>query len=207
MKPNKKTLFIGITGGVGAGKTEILNYIRKHYKCEIYLADEVAHLVKLPGTACYKELIALLGNQIVDDNGLLNKQKMAEIIFANQEILDKVNQILHPAVRTFLLSRWEEAKQSGSVELFFVEAALLIETGYSELVDEMWYVHATEEVRRERLRHARGYTDEKISQIMMHQLSEDKYRKACDFVIENSGSIEETFGQIKQKLEAYTWRE
>ena len=69
--------FIGITGGIGAGKSEILSYIRKHYICEIYLADEVAHLVKEPGTKCYEKLIELLGKEILSPDGQIDKGKMA----------------------------------------------------------------------------------------------------------------------------------
>ena len=128
--------FIGITGGVGAGKSEILAYIRKKYRCEIYLADEVAHLVKQPGTQAYQELLGLLGGDIVDQNRQIDRQVMADRIFGHAELLEKVNGIIHPAVKKFLLERLEEARAAGRVDLFFVEAALLIEGGYLNLVDE-----------------------------------------------------------------------
>lgn len=207
MKPNKsKMLFIGITGGIGAGKSEILKYIGDHYKCEIYLADEVAHLVKLRGTECYDELVALLGKEIVGEDGEINKNAMANKIFADSKLLRQVNDIVHPAVKKYLLEHLEAARESGEVELFFVEAALLIEAGYGQLVDEMWYIYAKEEVRINRLKEARGYSDEKIAQIIRSQLSEDEFRKACDFVIDNSGDLTDSYAQIDKKLEAYTWQ-
>lgn len=199
-------LFIGITGGIGAGKTEILDYIGKHYRCEIYLADEVAHRVKEPGTACYRELIALLGREILAADGSIDRQRMAERIFSSPELLEKTNGILHPAVRVYLLERLREAREAGETELFFVEAALLIECGYGSLVDEMWYVYADEEVRRERLRRSRGYSGERIEGIMSKQLSEKQFRENCDFIIDNSGSLEDSYRQIDRKLEAYTWQ-
>lgn len=199
--------FIGITGGIGAGKSELLRYIRKHYKCEIYLADEVAHLVKQPGTECFSRLAALLGEEVLAPDGQIDKGKMAERIFADTELLKQVNDILHPAVKAFLLERFRQAKQAGETELFFVEAALLIEGGYRQLVDEMWYVYASEEVRRKRLQTARGYSREKIAQIMAKQLNEESFRKNCDFVIDNSGSLEDSCRQIDKKLEAFTWQE
>ena len=82
--------FIGITGGIGAGKSEILSYIGKHYRCRIYLADEVAHLVKEPGTDCFLRLTALLGREILTPEGRIDKKKMAEKIFADRELLEKV---------------------------------------------------------------------------------------------------------------------
>lgn len=206
MKPNK-LLFIGITGGIGAGKSEILSYIRKHYKCEIYLTDEVAHEVKKPGTDCYRALLELLGEDIVGSDGQIDKGKMAERIFADSALLEGVNSIIHPAVKSYLLEQLEKARAKGESELFFVEAALLIECGYRQLVDEMWYIYADENVRRERLRRFRGYSEAKTDSIMRKQLSEQRFRESCDFIIDNSGPLEDSYRQIDRKLEAFTWQE
>lgn len=206
MRPNSPK-FIGITGGIGAGKSEILNYIGKHYKCEIYLADSIAHEVKEPGTECYRELLALLGEDVAGPDGRIDRGKMAERIFSDGELLEQVNDIIHPAVKRYLLERLEKARQEGVTELFFVEAALLIECGYGALADEMWYVYADEETRRKRLRQSRGYSEERIDGIISSQLSEEQFRGNCDFVIDNSGSLAESFAQIDRKLEAFTWQE
>ena len=192
--------FIGITGGVGAGKSEILRYIKQHYKCEIYLADEVAHLVKRPGTKAYEALLLLLGSGVAGSDGQIDKAAMAARIFADPALLEQVNGIIHPAVKEFLLERLKEAKAAGKTELFFVEAALLIEGGYLALVDEMWYIYADEAVRRERLRASRGYSEEKITQIMSSQLTEEHFRDSCGFVIDNSGDFGETCRQIDERL-------
>ena len=197
---------IGITGGVGAGKSEILQYIRKHYKCEIYLADQVAHEVKSPGQPCYQKMVELMGNGILQEDGTIDRAKMASRIFLEKELLLKVNALVHPAVQTYLLDRVKEARQNPEVELFFIEAALLIETGYKEIVDEMWYIYADEKVRRNRLEASRGYTPQKISQIMDKQLSEEAFREACDFMIDNSGTLEDSFRQIDERLETYSRR-
>ncbi len=199
--------FIGITGGVGAGKTEILQYIRQHYKCEIYLADEVAHQVKRAGTVCFARLVELLGEEIVSADGEIDKAVMADRIFSDAGLLEKVNAIVHPAVKEYLLEKLALAKENPKLELFFVEAALLIETGYGQLVDEMWYIYADEEVRRMRLKEARGYQNDKIDRIMESQLSEEEFRKSCDFIIDNSGTLADTYRQINKKLEAFTWQE
>lgn len=198
---------IGVTGGVGAGKSAILSYIEKHYKCRIYLADEVAHLIKRKGEVCYEELVKLLGEEVLDENGEIHKGRMAAMIFADEELLEQVNQIVHPQVRIYLEKRIEEAQKSGEVELMFIEAALLIEAGYKEIVDELWYIYADVDVRRKRLIKSRGYSIEKIEQIMESQLTEDVFRRECDFVIDNSGDLEESYKQIREKLEAFTWQE
>lgn len=199
--------FIGITGGVGAGKSKLLEYISRHYLCEIYLADEVAHQVKAKGTACYEQLIGLLGTEVLQEDGEIDKGTMAAKIFGDEGLLEQVNAIVHPAVREYLLERLEEARQRCEVELFFVEAALLIEAGYGDLVDEMWYIYAKEDIRRERLVVDRGYSQEKIGNIMRNQLTEEEFRQSCDFVIDNSGGLEDSFRQIDTKLEAFSWRD
>lgn len=193
---------IGITGGVGAGKSEILKYIGTHYSCEIYLADEVAHKVKEPGQPCYEHLVTLLGKDILNEDGTIHKGKMATRIFGDEVLLAKVNEIVHPAVQQYILEKIAEAVKN-QVALFFIEAALLIEAGYKEIVDELWYIYADEEVRRTRLTSSRGYSEEKIRQIMDNQLTEEAFRASCDFVIDNSGALEDSFRQIDEYLQEY----
>ena len=199
--------FIGITGGVGAGKSEILKYIAKHYRCEIYLADDVARRIQQSGTECFRKLVDLLGTTVLGEDGELDRKKMAELVFSDSKLLEQVNAIVHPAVKTYLLLRLEAAKKKQEVELFFVEAALLIETGYGDIVDEMWYIYANDSVRAKRLQENRGYHKEKIEQIMASQLTEEAFRKASTFVIDNSGSLADSYQQIDQKLEAFTWQD
>lgn len=198
---------IGITGGVGAGKSEILRFIKQHYYCKIYLADEVAHKLQQPHEACYEKLTALLGEEILSPDGSIDKGKMAARIFLDKDVLLKVNAIVHPAVREYLEAAVIEAAEDGETELFFIEAALLIENGYKDFVDEMWYIYAGDEIRRERLKNSRGYDDERISRIMESQLTEDMFREGSDFILDNSGDLSEAYSLIKKRLEAYTWKE
>ncbi|MBQ9863185.1 MAG: dephospho-CoA kinase, partial [Lachnospiraceae bacterium] len=81
-----------------------------------------------------------------------------------------------------------------------IEAALLIECGYKEIVDEMWYIYTNIDVRRKRLKESRGYSDAKIDSILKSQLSEEEYRKNSDFEIDNSGLCEDSFEQIRERL-------
>ena len=191
---------IGITGGVGAGKSEILSFIRKNYPSEIYLADEVAHKIKEKGQPCYEQLVELLGRDVLKTDGEIDRAKMAAIIFADERILQRVNEIVHPGVKEYILTKIKEAEEKKNVELFFIEAALLIEAGYETMVDELWYIHADKEIRRKRLRENRGYSSDKIEQIMKSQLSEEEFLKKCDFIIDNSGKIEDSYIQIQNKL-------
>lgn len=193
-------LTIGITGGVGCGKSKVLEYIKNNYNCKIILSDDVANQIKEPGEACYEPLIKLLGNDILGDDSYIDKKKMAAKIFADESLLQKVNDILHPAVKEYILATKADEAKKGEIDYLFVEAALLIECGYNEHVDEMWYIYASVQERTRRLKESRGYSDEKIKAIMDAQLSEEQFRAGSDFVIDNGGSLESTYEQIRTKL-------
>ncbi len=191
---------IGITGGVGAGKSTILKYIEDNYSSVIIYSDDVANDIKKKGYPAYEPIVELLGAQVLDADGEIDKKKMAERIFSDASLLEKVNNILHPAVNTFIINIIETERKKNEHDFVFVEAALLIENGYKEIADELWYVYANEDTRRKRLSSSRGYSDEKISDIFSRQLSDEEFRKSCDFVIDNSGSCEDSFKQIDKKL-------
>ena len=197
---------IGITGGVGSGKSEILSYIREHFSCEIILADDLAKELQEPGRACYGPLIELLGKDIVGEDERILKAAMADKIFGNSALLAKVNTLIHPAVISEILHRKEQAEKNNKIQLFFIEAALLIENGFDKICDEMWYIYAKESVRRERLKQSRDYSEEKITAIMEKQLPESEFRKNCSVVIDNSASLSNSIRQIDQILEAYQWQ-
>lgn len=194
---------IGITGGVGSGKSEVLSYIKNHYNAEVLLADDLANELKLPGNACYQPVIDCLGKQILSEDGTIDKLKMAQAIFASKDALKKINDIIHPAVRLEIMNRISYAKEKGKCDFFFLEAALLIEEHYDEVVDELWYIYANENVRVNRLMENRGYTKEKCLSIMQKQLSEQAFKDACSFVIDNSYDFEQTKSQIDKKMEEY----
>lgn len=193
---------IGITGGVGAGKSEVLQFIQANYNAVILMADNIANEIKMPGQPCYEAIVALLGNDVLLEDGTIDKAKMATRIFGSRELLQKTNEIIHPAVRTYILEKIASCKQAGQYDYLFVEAALLIEEHYDEICDELWYVYADEPIRCQRLKQSRGYSQDKIDAIMAKQLPDDVFRAHCKVVIDNSGAIEDTYRQIKEKLEA-----
>ncbi|MCR5503779.1 MAG: dephospho-CoA kinase [Lachnospiraceae bacterium] len=191
---------IGVTGGVGCGKTALLKEISERYNCRILLADEAAGELEKKGQPCYDPLVGLLGAEILGPDGEIDPKKMAAVIFKDESLREKVNGIVHPAVRSRILSGIEEEKRKGKADYFFLEAALLIECGYLSVVDEMWYVYADADVRKKRLKKGRGYSDEKIRSIMESQLSDEEYRKNSHFTIDNSGSLEDSMRQIEAHL-------
>lgn len=206
MKRNNTFRVIGITGGVGAGKSVVLNHLKENYPCEILIADDIGNDVKMPGGRCYDAFIELVGEDIVKDDGTIDKAKAAEKIFADDALLEKVNALIHPAVKEEVRERTAKAKEE-NVPFVFVEAALLIEAGYIPELDELWYVYAGEELRVKRLAESRGYSAERIANIMEQQLEDEEFRLYADRVIENNGKVEGLTKQIDDIMGDYTWQE
>lgn len=187
---------IGVTGGVGAGKSEILKYLHDKYNCRILMSDNAAKDMEQPGGALYEPLVKILreaeasGGQcgeLLLPGGEINKQEMAARIFGDPKLLQKINALVHPAVNQYILDEIEREKKASEHEFFVLESALLVENGYDRIVDSMWYIYCEESVRSERLKASRGYSDEKIRSIMERQVSEEVYRSHCDTVIDNTG--------------------
>lgn len=207
MKQSNTLRVIGITGGVGAGKSVVLNHLKEKYPCEILVADDIGNEVKIPGGRCYEAFIRLVGDDIVLEGGTIDRAKAAEKIFADDALLDEVNALIHPAVKDEVRERIAKAREEGAVDFVFIEAALLIEAGYLPELDEIWYVCAGENLRANRLKQARGYSAERIRGIMEQQLTEEEFRKYADRVIVNDGTIEELKEQIDKIMGDYIWQE
>ncbi len=194
--------FIGITGGVGAGKSTVLDLLKENFNCKVLLADEVAASLMKSGQDCFNQVVALpWPESIVGSDGEIDRPKMAKFMFADDSLREAVNAIVHPAVEREVLNQVEAERNAHNIEYFFFEAALLIECGYGKLVDEMWYIYATEEVRAKRLKESRGYSKERIEQTMASQRSDASFRQQADQVIDNSGDKGDTLRQLRHLLE------
>lgn len=194
---------IGITGGVGAGKTAILEYLEKNYKVKNLIADEIAHNLMKPGTECYEKLLRVLPAEVYqEDNENIDRKALAKELFSSGELREKVNGIVHPAVKQFIREEIAEQTKMQTLDYLVIEAALLIEDHYDEICDELWYIYTSKENRKRRLMETRGYSEEKTEQIFNSQLSEEVYRKKCQVIIDNNGTREETFYQIAQVMKS-----
>lgn len=190
---------IGITGGIGSGKSCVLNIMEEIYGAVLCQTDVVAHQLQKKGETCYKEIVNVFGVNILTENKEIDRKKLGAIVFNDNDKLKKLNQIVHPAVKKQVKLEIEEARRKQK-EFFLIESALLMEDHYEELCDELWYIYADERVRRDRLKTSRLMNEEKIDLIIKAQATEETFRKYCHITIDNSGTIENTKEQIKQAV-------
>lgn len=193
--------FIGITGGVGAGKSTILSYIKQEFSAKIILADELAKELMAPGSRCHEQIRACFAEaDVFDEQGIVKNEKMAKLLFLDAKHREQLNAIVHPAVKQEVLRMVQQEREKGRYAYFFFEAALLIEEGYDKICDELWYIYADEASRRQRLKDNRGYSDKKIDAIFASQKTDAVFRRYCQVVIDNSGEPEAAFAQIQKIL-------
>ncbi len=191
---------IGITGGIGAGKSAILKYLSDNYKCEIIMADDVAKNLYYKGSKAYQMITMLFGDDILDDNKEIDKKKLADVIFGNPNKRAALDSIVHPLVKQEIITRVTNNRIADTLDYTFVEAALLLDDHYDMFCDEVWYIDADEDIRRKRLKDNRGYSDEKIDNIFASQKKKEDIIDKCDYCIDNSGNINMTFNRIKEIL-------
>jgi dephospho-CoA kinase len=194
---------IGITGGVGSGKSAVLAHLAEKERCLTVIADELAHRQMEPAGPCYRAVVDLLGQSVLDSAGQIDRVKMAQKIFADEAVRGQINSIVHPAVKEYILAMIASEREKGEIDFLFIEAALLIEDGYVKIVDELWYIFADEAVRQQRLMAKRGYSEEKARAIIASQLSESEYRAKCQVVIDNGGDLEQAMKQIDEAIARY----
>lgn len=191
---------IGITGGVGSGKSSVLKLLKERFNAYILIADDIAKETMCRGNAGYEQVVEMFSEDILDKNKNIDRTKLATIVFHNENKRIVLNSIIHPLVKKIILNKINELKIAGTYDYVFVEAALLIEDHYDLICDELWYIYVPADMRRQRLKDSRGYSDEKIDSVFKSQLNEEAYKKACINVIDNSKDIEDTMSQIEKLL-------
>lgn len=186
---------IGLTGGVGSGKSRVLDILKREYGATVIQADLVARGLMEPGADGYEKLKAVYGDQILGEDGTIDRPKMADLMFRDSAMRERVNGIIHPLVWASIRRQIQEA----DCQLAVVEVALPDEN-HRDIYTELWYVYTSEENRMARLLEGRGYSREKSRSIMDSQMSEKQFRTMADAVVDNNGSMEDTRRQIERLL-------
>ena len=168
-------LILGITGGVGSGKSKILYDLSNLYGAYIVETDKLAHTLMEPGQTVYQAVVEAFGTEILqaEEPYAIDRAKFAQIVFADKEKLAQLNALTHPAVKAWIRKDIKEERKQ-DVKIYVIEAALLIQDGYKEICDEIWYIYVNEETRIKRLMKQRGYTEERC-RAMFHSQEPESY--------------------------------
>ncbi len=189
---------IGLTGGIGSGKSWVAEAISKALSWEVIYTDDVAREQMKKGGESYFAVVKEFGDGILDKSGEIDRSRLSKIVFEDKTKLEKLNSLTHPLVRTYVLNQIAKFREEKK-EAVLIETALLIEAGYQEFCDEVWYVHAPETQRRERLKASRGYSDEKVDSLFLKQRKEEEFLQIATKVIENpdGSTVEAILSQIR----------
>lgn len=195
MKRNKMK-FISVTGGVGAGKSTVLDFVQEKYNCKIVKADDVAKDLMKKGTKCYESIREAFSQYDVFSEDGIDSDKLARLIFNDTRKRIMLNFLVHPEVKDWVLSDVMKEEKLGKYDFYIFEAALIIEEGYDKISDETWYIYASETTRKNRLKEHRGYSDERIDNMFKSQLSDEEYKKHATFIIDNNDDIDKMKEQV-----------
>ena len=190
----------GITGGAGTGKSEVIKMLQENFGGCVIMSDEVARELMQKGNISYQLIVEYFGRDILMDDGEIDRKKLADHVFNNKEALEKLNSMTHPYVKDEIRKLIAEAEASGECRFVALESAILLECGYEDICDEFWYVYTKPEIRRQRMKENRNYSDEKVDAVMRNQQPDEVFFDKCAFVIENNTTLDAVREQLKKKL-------
>ncbi|MDR3072515.1 MAG: dephospho-CoA kinase [Clostridiales Family XIII bacterium] len=187
---------IGITGGIGSGKSTVTEYLLS--KDNIIIdADEISRDAVAVGEPILKELVSVFGEDILQEDGALNRKALAARTFAEEEKTAQLNAIMHKEIKRRIDERLMELYDEPVV---YLSAPLLFEAKLQLKCDEIWVVSADDDLRVRRTVLRDGVTEEDVRARMACQLSEEQRRRGADVIIENNGTTEELLAKIDSLL-------
>lgn len=191
----------GITGGAGTGKSEVIKMLQQNFGGCVIMSDEVARELMQKGNISYQLIVEYFGRDILMDDGEIDRKKLADHVFNNKEALEKLNSMTHLYVKDEIRKLIAEAEASGECRFVALESAILLECGYEDICDEFWYVYTKPEIRRQRMKETRNYSDEKVDSVMRNQQPDEVFFEQCSFVIKNNTTLSDVYAQLKEKLD------
>ena len=176
---------VGLTGGIGTGKSlvsDILNKLGAH----VISGDALGHEAYLPGTKGFDQVVGAFGEEIVGDDGFVDRKKLGPIVFSDPANLDLLNSIMHPLIYEMIKDRMKDVS---GVPLVVVEAAVLIEANWQDLFDEIWVVTSDQEIVISRLAERNNLSRNDAIPRIQSQMSQDERITHAHVEIDNSGTI------------------
>jgi dephospho-CoA kinase len=187
-------LRVGLTGGIASGKSTVASILRD-LDYPVLDADSIGHEMLEPGQPAYDEIVREFGKGILDAQSNISRGKLAQVVFADAQKRERLNQILHPRILAVLQKWFVALDRPGGPDLAVVEAALIIEAEYQKDLDKVVVCWCRPDQQLARLQE-RGFTPEQARLRIAAQMPMDEKRRLADEVIDCSGSIEETKEQV-----------
>ncbi len=187
---------IGLTGGIGSGKSTVSQFLAE-LGAVIIDADKVGHEAFKPDTELWREVVFAFGRQVLKPNGDIDRKKLGEMVFSNSESLSQLNQIMHPRMYDMVKAQLEDYRRQ-KVEVVVLEAPLLIEAGWTSLVDEVWVTVAPESTILRRLQGRMGLSQAEALARLRSQLSSAERLKHADIVINTDFDLDEVKARVKE---------
>jgi dephospho-CoA kinase len=190
---------IGLTGGVGSGKSTVSSYL-KELGVPVVDGDDIARKALAAGSPLLSRVHHEFGDQVFREDGTLNRGRLADIVFNDQASLDKLNAIIHPFVWETAMEQMEAYQQEGR-EIVVLDMPLLLELGWQLRVESIWVVAVPPEIQIERVMQRDGFSRNQVLSRMNHQMPTWGKINYADVIIRNDGSLENTRQQVRKALQ------
>jgi dephospho-CoA kinase len=181
---------IGLTGGIGSGKSTVADVLQQQ-GATVVSADLTGHEVYQPGRPAWQEIVDAFGRDVVAPDGTIDRQKLGAIVFSDPKELKRLNAITHPRMKGMMREKLQALRQQG-VTVALLEAALLLDAGWDDLVDEIWVTVAPEQVAARRTAERSGISEAQARERIRAQMPNEERKKRANVVIETDCSMEET---------------
>jgi len=196
-KNNKKIIKVGITGGIGSGKSSVCNYLTKK-GLQVIDSDAIARKLLDRDTVTYDLVVSHFGEKILKANGEINRQLLSSIVFGSSDELNFLQNVVTKETVEIVKKLLEKSRPE--MKIIFLDAPLLFETGLDQDVDIVWFVLASQEKRLKRLSKRDGIPVFEIEKRMSAQMPEEQKEMLADIVIENEGSLDDLYSKVDKLL-------
>ncbi|MFB1080453.1 dephospho-CoA kinase [Jeotgalibacillus sp. JSM ZJ347] len=191
-------MIIGLTGSIATGKSTVANELI-NIGYTVIDADQSARTVVEPGEEANLKIREVFGDEVFTEDGHLNRPKLGEIIFNDEQKRKQLNGIVHPAVRADMLKQKDQAFADGK-QTVFLDIPLLFESELQWMVEKVLVVYAPEAIQKERLMKRNDYSEQEAASRIATQIPVEKKRQLADAVIDNSGTIEQSIKQLHELI-------
>jgi dephospho-CoA kinase len=193
---------IGLTGNIGSGKSTVLRMLEQ-LGAKAIDADNLAHELMRKGTSVWQAIVDAFGDEVLNPDGVIDRKRLGSLVFDDREALERLENIVHPAVD----ERFREIIQEADEQVIVVEAVKIIESGIYPELSALWLVTCPAEERLRRLLETRGVNEEEVRERLKAQMTEEQQAQLADVVIDNSGTPPQTWEQVRREWNKIRRRE